>query len=327
MATQARPEAFAFLLVSGSLLLAMQERWFWSAFFGALAVESHPAAALGCFWLLPQLLQSPLESARTRRNWLFAGMGGTVAVLAYLVLHRPYLADLAEALRGGSESLGLGRHFAIEYFFRTKYLRHLPELLIFAMAAFFYFRSANPLRRLAGPLPTMVLVVGSLLLSRPNFHYMVYLYPLPVLWYVGVSCSGNVRGSALWRWSLPALYLALGALVILKNHDYSSAEWNRALAQGSLVTQGRVVGPPEAWFILKDRLILCSDPGELSADRQAAWVLTTQDGPCSLNAPGGFLKKVLTERSLLPAKLPEATFRRGVVFSWSEVGPERSSDR
>lgn len=327
MATQARPEAFAFTLISSALVLALADRWFWAALLGALAVESHPAAALGCFWLLPQLLQSWSEPRYSFRRVLSAGVGGALAVLIYVLLHRPYLGNLVEALRGGSESLGLGRHFAIEYFFRTKYLRHLPELLIFAGTAVFYFQKPKAFRRLAGPLPAGIVIAGSLLLSRPNFHYMVYLYPLFVLWFVGVFFAGSDRGILRPGLILPALYLALGALIVFKNHDYSGSRWSDSLAQGAAQTQGAVVGPPEAWFVLKDRLILCTDPREPTSPRVPTWILATQEGPCSLSSPGGFLSKLLSDRKLVPTSLPDAVFRKGVVFSWSELEPVRPSGR
>jgi len=276
-ATQPRPEALAFFFISLAIWLAQRNRWVAAGLLNALAFECHPAGALGVFWVLPFLYV--LDGQRRRAGSARFLLGLTAGSLVYVLLHFRFLGTLPHALLAGSEASGRTGHFLAEYFFKTRYLRHVPEFVIFALAGIGLFRSGHD-RKTLGDWPWCVaLGAGALLFARPIIHYTVYLYPLFLCWTLLLATRTKVVGKVLLC-GLLAIDLGIVGVIWVRNHNFSSAELSQAFVRAIPQDGLAVVGPPEAWFALKDRLLPCtrysSDVVD-RIDRDVYWI----DGPTS----------------------------------------------
>jgi hypothetical protein len=252
-ANQARPDALAFLLATLALWLFLRRRGVLAGFLAVLAFETHPMGAMGAFYVAAGVVSEWLAGGEARQSlkWRVADLllGGLLGAGVYVGLHWAHWPKLA-GLVSGANPTPPGA-FLYEYFFRTKYLRHLPELALIA-TALVAFGARGAWRRHAFASGLLALTALSLLfLRRSNFHYAIYVYPAFLV--VGVAVLALPNRLGLGAVALAALLLPQYGLAWKMNRDFDFDAYVGRL-QASVPNDGApILGNPNAWFAFRER--------------------------------------------------------------------------
>jgi hypothetical protein len=254
-ANQARSDALCFFLLSLSLLLFIKRAYLLSGFLAMVSFEVHPVGVSTLFYILAVTLarrgtmktfaKNPARSVFAFACGLLLGAG------YYYILHRNALpllfTTLARGNKGGFEIIPI----LTEYFFKTKYYRHIPELiLIIGCAGVFIARRYWRKNRL----PAFFLLAAcaiALVIRRPNFMYMIFLYPafLLVIFYVFQS-AGRLR---LIMVMLLIYLIPQYAYVYFQNRDFNFQCYVEKVARVVPDDGLSVIGSPNNWFAFQDR--------------------------------------------------------------------------
>jgi hypothetical protein len=256
-ANQARPDAMTLLLASSSFLLFLHHRAVLAGVLAVAAFETHPMGLVAGVFVLAYGLAAPAsERGAFVRALPRVALGGLIGIAGYVAMYRPELGELGSVLWGSAQGTNEPTaNFLYEYFFRTKYLRHLPELLLLAGVVFVQVRRGY-FRENRFPLILLGLAIAvSVVVRRPNFMYTVYVYPA-ILFVMVATFHRMDRLSTL-------VVIFLGLLVPQyavvwwqnRHHDLDDhLETLRALAPAG---EHPIVGSPNAWFVFKDRGFYC----------------------------------------------------------------------
>ncbi|MBQ9344240.1 MAG: hypothetical protein IJT88_03380 [Kiritimatiellae bacterium] len=279
-ANQARPDALSWLLVSGAFLAFLCRRCFWAGLLAAVAIEIHPVGLAAFLYMASAVVARALGRGQGKPMpladflWLCAGVGAGFAY--YLALHASSLGLLPQILGQGNASDGAWSNFLFSYFFKTKYYRHLFELVAILLCAGFLVW-----RRQGREQPFVLVFFGaallfSLIIRRPSFMYVVYVYPaflLLLFWTFERQGRLGLAACLLLVFLLPQY-----AFVWSRNHDW---DMDAYLAQvRALVPQddSPVVGRPNDWFAFPERTFYADCyQGDFSAHAPPSFVLIAGD--------------------------------------------------
>jgi hypothetical protein len=286
-ANQARTDALSFLVVSAALLLFLRGQYGLAGFLAMVALEIHPVGVAVFFFMAAVLAarrvsgEAPLPAWRRAAPWFAAGLAAGGAY--YYALHAPFLGLLPGALArgnlGGSESSNI----LFEYFFKTKYLRHLPELVAVLGCAVFYAwkrpRGENPFVAVF----LLAAIAFVFTVRRPNFMYAIYVYPAILLLILRVF---ERQGRLSLAVGLLLLYLLPQyGLVYARNRRWDFDGYLAGIRALAPADKTPVLGAPNAWFAFVDRPFLRVDyQGDFAAVAPERLILIEgqafRDGAC-----------------------------------------------
>jgi hypothetical protein len=254
-ANQARPDAMILFFAALALYSAVKEMWFAAGLICAVSIELHPVGAITICYPAALMISSAVlgdkqwSSIFRQSGFLF--LGGLTGLLYYLALHYRALPLLVSGLQAAG---GSSQHFdnaLVQYFFHTKYMRHLPELAVMLMASAVYIiRKRWKSDPFAGIL-FMLTVLFIFIIRRPNFMYAVFVYPAFLL-LVMSALKGIIKPYYICIALL--LYLVPQYMFVwIKNRNVDMpgylAKLEAAVPQDSVP----VVGPPCSWYVFRDR--------------------------------------------------------------------------
>ncbi len=253
-ANQARPDALVFFLASLALLFFVHGRFVAAGFLAVVSMEVHPVGIISFLWTAAAawaMLRSspPLERITgSAMGWRLA-VGPGLGVLYYLALHHRNLGGIFEAVAGGNA--GGVYSILIEYFFKTKYHRHLPELALFLSCALWFF--GKRLYRENKFIPALIVAVLAFaaVIQRPSFMYMIYVFPAFLLLVLWTSERSRRLGTLalLWLVYLVPQY----AFVYVQNHDWDFSKYVAAVQQAVPSDRTPVIGRYNDWFAFMNR--------------------------------------------------------------------------
>ena len=261
-ANQARPDALVFLLATLALLCSVRG-WFVAAgFLATVSMEIHPVGMIAFLWATAAAIALRWSAPQPKRftggtMGLQLGIGVVLGVLYYLALHHRNLAALSGAVSGGNVGGVYG--ILIEYFFKTKHYRHLPELALFLSCLLWFL--GKRLYRTNRFIPAFLLaaLAFATIIRRPSFMYMLYVYPallLLVLW--TFERSRHLRTiMILWLLYLLPQY----AWVYAQNHDWNLSQYVAQVQQAVPSDKTPVVGRFNDWFAFMNRSFYGLDYG------------------------------------------------------------------
>lgn len=179
-ATSLRQEAMELFFQSFGLYLFLSRRYFLAGMVYAIAIESHPMGLLHLAYPLAWTMTHTSESDNSRRT-LFIMSGGLVAgVCYYFWLHPVSIPDLTRFLSantGRTEKESILHLGALgNYFFLSKYYRHLPELALLMFSLYILFVRKIYKEQMFLLLTFAFLLVISFL--RDNSFYTILIYPV-----------------------------------------------------------------------------------------------------------------------------------------------------
>ena len=241
-ATSLRYESLILFFQSAAILLLLQKKYFLVGLISSIAVETHPIGVLNLAYLIGIMASSYAHIHSSdfthrlkvnQREIIYFFLGCIVGVAYYFYLHPLSLTSLYQFLYLNSIQ-GVGEHYDTKlgilglYFFSTKYLRHIPELIIIIVALYLFISNQIYKNRLFVLIWVLLLIVLSIL--RPVFTYSAIIFPAFIV--LIVSSSQAIR-------KLNLLLLIFVCLTEVKSF---------VPADGL-----PVIGSAMSWFALKER--------------------------------------------------------------------------
>ena len=271
IANKIRQEPIGLFFCSISLLLFVIRRYLFSGLLLGIAVEAHPFTFIGGFWILAYLFVLWPELKADPKKYLVGALsflGGLVLGFGYwLMLHGLYVNEMVPMNRSpiwGTVGHGLhvnemaplsritiGNIFQ-EYYFTSRYSwRHWPEAVMIIVAiAIFVVRKKH--RDHPFVLPFLVAVVtASLVISRGNIHYIVYLYPAAIL--VILTVAEDLGVTPLLVFGLLLFQLPQYAWLFWNQKEYNHRAYIAELRKAVPPGHEPVYGHPNAWFAFQER--------------------------------------------------------------------------
>ena len=179
MLTQARVEAFCLFLISLSLYSVAYSKFFFTGLTIMLSFESHPSGFLAniVLTLITVWYFKKQEFLRKKSIIQFA-VGIILGIFLYAVIHIKYLKFVPDILLSSNMSQHFFWNPLFMYYFKTKYLRHLPELLLLLLALLVYFKVEKKCVFQKSSFITLIslFLLFTIIVKRHNFHYAVYFY-------------------------------------------------------------------------------------------------------------------------------------------------------
>jgi hypothetical protein len=250
-ASSTRLEAFEFFVITLALTAFIYRWWASSMFLAWLAIESHPIGVMAFFYMGAALASSPsLQRSFQEKNLAILirlALGFLSGAALFVLLHQealPHLPGLLIQKNLPQQIKSYGPLF--EYFFLTKYLRHLPELLLFLAALFFFFKKGIFHQNRFTLFFLISTLVAGLLIRRPNFHYALFFYPPLLLLALTVAEALKILpilSLGLWLFLMPQ-YL----LVYIQNRSYDFPGQVRTLSTALPDDGLPVVANANEWF-------------------------------------------------------------------------------
>ncbi len=254
-ANQARSDALCFFLLSLSLLLFIKRSYLLSGLIAMVSFEVHPVGISTLFYILAVALarRGAMKATDNKpvRSFFFFAFGIFLGALYYYLLHRNDLSLLFTTLAGGNRGGFEIIPILTEYFFKTKYYRHIPELiLIIGCAGVFIARRYWRKNRL----PAFFFLAAcaiALVIRRPNFMYMIFLYPafLLVILYV-FHAAGRIR---LIMVMILIYLIPQYAYVYFQNRNFDFPRYIGKVMSSVPDDSLAVIGSPNDWFAFQDR--------------------------------------------------------------------------
>ncbi len=250
IANKLRPEPLALFLCSAAFLLFLHERYLFSGFILGIAIESHPFAVIGGFWVLAYLLVLwPRIKARPKA-YILRALRYTAGLLFgfgyWYWLHGETMSQLGQAAEKA-----VGNVF-LEYFFLRRFSwRHWPELAVILTALIvFIIRRKYKTHPFVLPFLTAVTVIP-FILTRGNLHYIVYIYPAAILLIVIVV--EDLKALHLLVYAILLFQLPQYAWLFQQNRNYNHREFMTRLKQAVPPDEAFIYGNPNAWFAFQER--------------------------------------------------------------------------
>lgn len=260
-AYKARSDALAFLFVSWSACAASYHRFFLAVLINSIGVEIHAIASVGYFWTLAFLLCSWKEN-RNAKDRIFALsaciFGGVLGFIIYRLLHPEPLSEIFAYLANSNRYQGsYGDSFtnalAAHYFTRA-YFRFIPELIFWVVGSIAYFYKKKRVFSFSEPVGCLfwMTILASIIVRRGNFHYVIFFYP-PLL----ITAMAGFSRTFLFRTTVICLclYAVLGGILLAWQNRYVDHDvYDRNVAAMGIPDDGSpVIGPANAWFVLRER--------------------------------------------------------------------------
>jgi hypothetical protein len=253
-----RTEAFVFFISSLTLLLFVYDFYFAAMAIAWIGLETHPIGGVAFFFIAAAFWGRKSDTLpKLSRMVLLSSAGFMAGALYYVLLHPQGFAQLPKALLNLNQ---LGdqpvQNFLFDYFFHSKYNRHLGELGLLIFCSFEFFR-----RRLFTNDPFIVpllisLFLFTLIFRRPQYHYVLYFYPAVLLM---IGRVFEARWHLHWMvWGFLAYLLPQYAFAYHLNHDYNYnikiQTYQKMIPPNSLP----VLGDSDAWFAFIGRDFYCN---------------------------------------------------------------------
>lgn len=191
-ANKGRSDMFVFFFISLSLWLFSEKKYFFSALAACIAIETHPIGGLvfGYLAAYAYIFDKELFRLENRKGLLGLIAGGLLGLCGYLGLHCNELSHL----RGMFGALPESSNFLYAHFFGRNSFpwRYWPDLFIFIAAGGFAVYRGYIQRKVSFPLlASLLLIAGSFVFRRSNFHYALFCYPAFLM--LAVESFGNLR--------------------------------------------------------------------------------------------------------------------------------------
>lgn len=255
-ANQIRPDALCLFLISASLLLFLHHKYVISAFLALVAFEVHPVGIVSFIYMssagFSQILSRSSSSKKTIAHILFQILFGiALGILYYIALHHRYIALLPSVLTQTNTFGNNFNNFLTMYFFKARYIRHLPELsFIIICTAWFikkrYYRENSFITTFA-----LVSLVFAIIIRRPNPMYIIYIYPAFLLMILWIFDRENhlKTGCVLILFYLLPQY----TFVYMLNHNTNISSYLDSLQRIIPSDSTTIVGRLDAFYTFKDR--------------------------------------------------------------------------
>jgi hypothetical protein len=262
VAGTARPDAFVFCFISLSLWAFVGGFGLLSGILAGIAIETHPTGLIAIFYVSAAWAAGLTTSNTNSTNRgmkmpaLFAA-GGLLTVPYYLLLHGEAIRQFTATMREGNTSSLFGDNMLFQYFCMTAYGRHIPEIFLFVVCAILFLRL-----KLADEYPFAgwlfcAAISALIFLHRPNFFYVVFVYPAFV--FVALCVFGRKYLPVLWLLGLMMFLTPQYAWAWHRNHLRDHAAYVRTVQAAVPHDNLPVLGSANDWFAFPERRFYATD--------------------------------------------------------------------
>ena len=291
-ANQSRAEALAFFFASAAFALYVFEFPLFSGLLVGLAFEVHPTGLFAAIYVASALFakasSSNIKNTIFSRSTalLFAGL--ILGFGIYVLLHAEAISTLPQVLTAGNS----GDNLLVAYFIKTKYLRHVPELVFFLLTVGIFI--AKKYWRDTASLSWLLLATGCsiLVIHRESVHYALYFYAplmLTSLWVADRHKKLHLTVALCL-----AFFTAQLGVVYYLNHSYSFDAYSVAIAKAVPADNLAVVGTSNDWFVFKERVFYAYTYGAEAFNAVAPneFYLIQNDSPYASFPQYGFYENI-----------------------------------
>ena len=262
-ATSLRYEPLILFFQSAAILLLLQKKYFLVGLISSIAVETHPIGVLNLAYLIGIIASSYAHIHSSdfthrlkvnQREIIYFFLGCIVGVAYYFYLHPLSLTSLYQFLYLNSIQ-GVGEHYDTKlgilglYFFSTKYLRHIPELIIIIIALYLFISNQIYKNRLFVLIWVLLLIALSFL--RPVFTYSAIIFPAFIV--LIVSSLQAIRKLNLLLLIFVCLMIPQYSAVYYLNHEWDRNAYFTGVKSFVPDDGLPVIGSAMSWFALKER--------------------------------------------------------------------------
>lgn len=248
IANKIRPEPLALFLCSLSFLLFLSNRDFFAGLLLGIAVESHPFAYIGGFWVLAYLVVLRPQMKSSPRKYILRGLIYTAGLMLgfgyWMVLHGKEIGELSSLVNR------IGSNVFEAYYISHRYTwRHWPELIVTVLATV-WFIAKHKYRTHPFALPFMISVImAAFIMPRGNIHYIVYIYPAAILMILIVAEELKIVPYLVF--SLLLFQLPQYTWLFWHQRHYNHQEFLTRLNEFIPEDSALIYGNPNAWFGLQ----------------------------------------------------------------------------
>jgi len=255
VANGSRPEAFILFLSSLSLYYALKQGYFKSILLAMIALETHPVGAISFFWVLATFADQKNRlyvKKQAKRVIIHSFFGLVLGLLIYLSLHYKHVHLLSEMPRGVGSLMQPKYNFLYVHFFMTKYLRHLPELILITGVLVFYIAKGYYRQTpfIFALITAMIMYI--IVINRPNPQYAVLVYPpflLLLIW-----MAEHIKRLTAFTVLVILFFTPQYMFVFHKNSQFKSFDnYLNRIEQSVPNDKKSVVGSANDWFAFKKR--------------------------------------------------------------------------
>ncbi len=259
-ANQARIDALALFWTAAAVLMAGRGSGSGVGLFAVLAFESHPVGAIHAGGFGLAILGYTILVRRGGRNragdlkkaLLGFVVGAAAGAGLYLAVYGAAAGRLVDVISGARRMEGYSvSNYFFSYFFRTRYLRHLPELLLGLFVAVAGLRSGFFRRARLETILVGVALLVSVIIARPNFFYVAFAYPAFLLLFL--SFGAHFGKTGLMAAGLAIFFALQYSWVYWQHRDYVFSEQTGRLRAAAADDGLPVIGTANAWFAFYDR--------------------------------------------------------------------------
>ncbi len=251
-----RTDPLTFLLAALSFYLFIKQKYFFSAFVGCMAVETHAMGIITAFYILSYIAAKRNLFFGKNQEWRKAlgplMVGLLLGIGYYLALHAHVLnwERLEKTLLDNRNNARKLPSYLITYFAQTEWYLHFWEffLMIGAIIGFLIKKGWRQNAFVGWFL--VLMLISTFVTGRPNRVYMVFIFPaFHLMLLFTAEQAGKLKGLT---------YLLLGVFLLhygnlyRMNHTYDGEAIRRqteALIPDKSIP---VVGMADNWFAAKD---------------------------------------------------------------------------
>ncbi len=259
-ANQARVDALAIFWIAAAVWMASRRSGPGVGFFTVLAFESHPAGAVhaGGFGLaiLGYYIFKRFQGRERLTALIKASLGvivGTVAGgLLYFALYHNTLGHLAHTFARARRMEGFRlQNYFYSYFFLSHYRLHIPELLLLLFIGVYGYRTGFFRRARLETVLLGIAVLASVIISRANFNYAAFAYPVILLLFL--SFGAYFKKLGLMAIGLAIFFTLQYSWIYWLQGNYDFPEQTRRLRMAVDDDGLPIFGTANDWFAFYDR--------------------------------------------------------------------------
>lgn len=255
-ASLTRPDALVFFLSSVTFWLFLKRQYFLAGAGLLVSIEGHIMGVTGAFCITAYVL----ANWRTflAEGWKLALSVGLflagMALGAYYFywLHPDFTFERLNTILTIKKAMNNFKYgFIAKYFIQHFWYRHVWELPVIIGTIYLFVKNKLWNKNAFIAVFFVVMVLSSYITSRPNYHYMVFVYP--AFLFLGIYTFEQLGLLRKMSNIIIALLIVLYGGHFIVNHDFNfkkiNAETRASLPQDDLP----VIGMPDNWFAAMDR--------------------------------------------------------------------------
>jgi len=251
-----RTDPMTFFLSAVCFLLFIKKRYFWSAFVGLMAVETHPMGIIAAFYILAYVSANWKYFFGKDQEWrkvlLPAVAGVGLGIAYYVALHWHVLSweRFEKTLLDNRNNAKELPSYLITYFAQTEWYLHLWELFLLLGTIIWYIAKRGWRTQPIVWTLLLMMILSTFVTGRPNRVYMVFIFPaFQLMLLYTAEQAGKLK---MWTFLLMVLFILHYGNVYRMNHSFNHGAVHKkteALIPDKSIP---VVGMADNWFPAKD---------------------------------------------------------------------------